>query len=460
MSDLDREPLILSQPGLTLRLSNGGLALQEDMIEVAPGASLELYNMVISSDGVRDLGHSDSEDRGVVYINGEGASAYMEHCTITAVAPAAGEDQQPTIKCHAVLVAGGGRATLDSCTLEAATGSGLHVQGTNSRAFAIGCTAQRCAGDGFSAAGGARVTLQRCSALNNSGAGFCAAGSGARLVAGSLCKAEHNAGPGFHVGQQGYLHAEGGAVARLNQGDGYSAHGAGSHLKAGSACIASANGMQHPGSGSSASSRSSHDSGAVRPNDNGYHGFHASGGAHITAGKRCASSSNAGAGFLAEGPGSYLEVCQGSTAAHNGGVGLGVFKQGLIKAGEKVMSVENGSHGFLAEDTGSLLETGACCRSDHNHESGFMASEHAQLQAGDSCSASSNWEYGLVAADGGQLAVGKDSKAANNYIGGFAAVGHKAKLMHKPGCTSWGNICDDEVQDWVEEEGGSLVAIP
>jgi hypothetical protein len=153
-------------------------------------------------------------------------------------------------------------------------------------------------------------------------------------------------------------------------------------------------------------------------------------------------------------------VGQGSTAAHNGGVGLGVFKQGHIKAGDKVTSVENGSHGFLAEDTGSLLEAGACCRSDHNHESGFMASAHAQLQAGDSCSASSNWEYGLVAADGGQLTVGKDSKAAGNYVGGFAAVGHNAKLLHKPGCTSQGNVCDDEVQDWVEQEGGSLVAVP
>jgi hypothetical protein len=91
--------------GSTVQLYNGVLALPSGcVLMVNPGATLELNQVKISGRGTS--GH------GLVSIRGEGAVATMKGCHVEGTRRLRGSTD-------AVLVADGGKATLEECTLTA-----------------------------------------------------------------------------------------------------------------------------------------------------------------------------------------------------------------------------------------------------------------------------------------------------------------------------------------------------
>jgi hypothetical protein len=194
-------PLVLPA-GLRLHMASASIVLPEGCIlEVGPGASLDLSSVLLTG--------GSAHDKGLVTVRGPGASAFLDQCTIRGASSDEG-------RCHAVLVAEGGAATLDSCTFDAATGDGLRVEATGSTATAVMCTAASCAGAGYSASGGALLTAELSAADGNGSDGFSAAGPETQLKAGPECVAIGNRSAGFSASQGGRLTAFGKCLARNN----------------------------------------------------------------------------------------------------------------------------------------------------------------------------------------------------------------------------------------------------
>jgi hypothetical protein len=164
--------------GITLRLSNGVLSLPPGcVLEVGPGAALELINMEISGQG--------SHEHGLVTVRGPGAVATLQQCRIRGQVI---KDAQGSVKCDAVTVIAGARATLTDCSLTAAAGDGLSVRDAGSSASAADCVANGCGGNGYVVRLGGSLSAVLCTASMNKGAGFIALGNGSRLEAGPACK--------------------------------------------------------------------------------------------------------------------------------------------------------------------------------------------------------------------------------------------------------------------------------
>jgi hypothetical protein len=164
--------------GMTLRLSNGVLSLPPGcVLEVGPGATLELINMEISGQG--------SPEHGLVNVRGPEALATLQQCRIRALVR---KDAQAGVSHDAVHVMSGGKAALTDCTLTAVAGDGLSVKGLGSSATAADCVANGCGGNGYAVRSGGSLSAMLCTASVNKGAGFIASGSGSRLEAGPACK--------------------------------------------------------------------------------------------------------------------------------------------------------------------------------------------------------------------------------------------------------------------------------
>jgi hypothetical protein len=272
---LGGKPPLLKQfvtpAGIHVTLKNGSLDLQPGRpLEVGPGGKLSLQGMQIFGAGV--------PDRGLVHVTGDGASVYLDHCSVTCnldhYNPVTGHQQ----RCHAVMVTGGGQACLTNCTLSAASGHGLKVDGKGSFASADDCTAQHCGMSGFYVGDDtASMTLKRCKSAENQGHGFVANGPGTVLTATS-CAAFDNGGGGFCAFTSAKLvaqkdwEAKESCMAGGNGKSGFMCVGVQSHLEAGPGC---------------------------KSHSNHRHGYSALAGGRLHVRPECAASCNQGAGFHA-----------------------------------------------------------------------------------------------------------------------------------------------------------------
>jgi hypothetical protein len=258
---------LVTPAGIHVTLMNGSLDLQPGRyLEVVPGGKLRLEGMQIFGAGV--------PDRGLVHITGEGASAVLSNCSVTCnldqYNPVTGHQQ----RCQAVMVTGGGQATLRNCTLSAASGHGLKVDGKGSFASADNCAAQHCGMSGFYVGDNtASMTLNCCTSDGNKRHGFHANGPGTVLHT-ICCGAFSNRGHGFYASTAAKLVAQEDCMAGSNGQSGFTCEGVQSHLEAGPGC-------------------ESHISGK--------HGYSALAGGRLYAGPGCVANDNQGAGFHAAG---------------------------------------------------------------------------------------------------------------------------------------------------------------
>jgi hypothetical protein len=253
---------LLIPPGLKLRLLNGALHLPHSVIIlVEPGAELELEGVDIRGRGVHE--------RGLITIEGAGASATLRQCAITGVPGLATKGSKEQVL--GVLIAKGGQAVLQHCTITAATWCGINVQDEGSTAQVSSTMVQQCNGGGFTVHSSGKLKVERSIAHNNKGMGFAATMKGV-LEAGPGCRSERNEGPGFMASWGGRLVAGEGCYAGGNKEHGFVSSLGGSRLVAGPGCIA-----EH----------------------NGGAGFVAEYEAQLQAGPRCTAQNNQGEGFSA-----------------------------------------------------------------------------------------------------------------------------------------------------------------
>jgi hypothetical protein len=318
-------PLLLPT-GLKLRLSNGSLHLPEGMcVLVGQGAELEAVRV--------DFRGSGQERRGIVTVEGEGASAILHQCTITG-----GRIGRYNGEAHGLLVARGGRAALQNCIVQKATASGIQVKGKGSTAVATSTMVTSCAASGFAAVGGGKLVAERCIAHCNAQYGFLSEDKGV-LEAGAGCRSELNEGSGF-VARSGQLVAGEGCYAGRNKHQGYYAFGSGGRLHAGAGCIA-----EH----------------------NGGCGFVTSDSAQLLTGPECTAQHNGYAGF-ATGNQGRLEARPACTAAHNGGVGFLATWHSQLHAARGCNAMHNAEAGFRVQYSAELtVEPG--CRAQGNGKS-------------------------------------------------------------------------------------------
>jgi hypothetical protein len=230
LEDPQRTRNLVIPPGLRLRLCNGALHLPNAVtLVVGPGAELELVGMDIKGRG--------RPERGLITVEGEGASATLCQCTITGVR---GSVTEPSEQAHGLLVAKGGSAVVQQCSVLKATNSGVCVQGASSTATVSRTMVQQCDWHGFLAVSRGKLTIELSIALKNKRSGFCALKDGS-LEAGPECRSEMNGGSGFDACWGGQLVAGEGCYASGNQHGGYSSYLQGSLLQAGPGCIAEHN---------------------------------------------------------------------------------------------------------------------------------------------------------------------------------------------------------------------------
>jgi hypothetical protein len=245
--------------GLRLRLHNGALHLPNLVtVVVGPGAQLELVGMNIEGRGRRD--------RGLVTVEGDGASAVLCQCTITGIRR---RISGPSEQAHGLLVAQGGSAVVQQCSVVRATNCGICVQGEGSTATVSRTMVQQCDANGFSAGARGKLAIELSIALSNRFCGFYA-GVEASLAAGPGCRSERNGASGFTASEAGQLVAGEGCYAGGNKLHGYMSAWPGSLLQAGPGCIAERNASY------------------------GFQAFH---GARLLAGPGCIARHNGRAGF-------------------------------------------------------------------------------------------------------------------------------------------------------------------
>jgi hypothetical protein len=272
-------PLVIP-PGVKLQLSNGSLQLPEDMcVLVGPGAALEAVRV--------DFRGSGQFWKGIVTVEGEGASAILHQCTITG-----GRIGRYNGEAHGLLVAWGGRAALQNCIVQKTTSCGIFVQGEGSTVTATSTMVLRCEGSGFAAKNSGKLVAERCSAHSNMGYGFLSENKGV-LEAGAGCRSEVNEMAGFMAYLSGQLVAGECCYAGWNKDAGYRSEEDGSWLQAGAGCIAEHN----------------------------VFGFYALCRAQLQAGPQCIAQHSQGAGFLVTWSG-HLHAGRGCSAMHNAGGGF------------------------------------------------------------------------------------------------------------------------------------------
>jgi hypothetical protein len=308
---------LLIPPGLKLRLLNGALHLPHSVIIlVGPGAEVELERVDIRGRGIHE--------HGLITVEGAGASATLRQCAITG----GGEGGTVTEQVHGVLVAKGGQAVLQHCTIMKATKCGIHVQNKGSAAQVTSTMVQQCDEHGYLARGRGKLVLERSIAHSNGGDGFCADKRG-MLQAGPGCRSERNGWIGFraHIGAR--LLAGEGCYAGGNGHDGYTAHGLGSRLDAGPGCIA-----EH----------------------NGGTGFVAGAGARLWAGPKCTAQHNMEGGFWARKNG-HLHALRECSAIQNAEAGFQAGGAAALIAESGCRAESNGnssSDQWVQEDRGTL----------------------------------------------------------------------------------------------------------
>jgi hypothetical protein len=318
---------LLIPPGIKIRLSNGSLHMPEDMyVLVGPGAELEAVRVEFRGSG--------KHWKGLITVEGEGASAALHQCAITGVTGGS-----PSHLAHGVLVAKGGRAALQNCVVQQATSRGIWVQGEGSTVTAASTMVQHCGGAGFAAADSGKLVAERCIAHSNTQFGFVGEHSG-MLEAGAGCRAELNGLTGF-LAYSGQLVAREGCYAGWNKGDGYWAYGSGGRLHAGAGCIA-----EH----------------------NGGCGFVTSDSAQILTGPECIAEHNGNAGYSA-GTHGQLKAGAGSVAAHNQGTGFLVTWSGHLHAAMGCSAMHNVEAGFRVQYSNAKLTAEAGCTAEGNGRS-------------------------------------------------------------------------------------------
>jgi hypothetical protein len=234
LEDPGRTHNIVIPAGLRLRLCNGGLHLPNAVtVVVGPGAELELVGMDIKGRG--------RPERGLITVEGAGATATLHQCTITGVRHRVSKRSE---QAHGLLVAQGGSAVVRQCRVLKATKCGICVQGVGSTATVSWAMVEQCDKHGFAARSSGQLTVKIGIALRNKAHGFYAEG-GSSLVAGPGCRSERNEGSGFDATWGGQLVAGEGCYAGGNQHDGFYSSGRsllkGSLLQAGTGCIAEHN---------------------------------------------------------------------------------------------------------------------------------------------------------------------------------------------------------------------------
>jgi hypothetical protein len=288
-------------PGLKLRLCNGSLhMLGLTFVRVGPGAELDAVRVEFRGSG--------QFWKGIVTVEGEGASAILHQCTITG-----SSDDSPEDRAHGLLVAEGGTVALQSCIVQQASECGIQVEGEGSTVSATSTMVLRCEGSGFAAKNSGQLVAERCSAHSNMGYGFLSENKGV-LKAGAGCRSELNEVAGFMADSSGQLVAGEGCFAGWNKGDGYRSYASGSHLQAGAGCSAEHNG----GSGFLAKCR-----------------------AQLQAGPECIARHNRGAGFLAAWSG-HLHAARGCSAVHNAEAGFRVQDDAKLTADPGCKAEGNG----------------------------------------------------------------------------------------------------------------------
>jgi hypothetical protein len=284
--------------GLRLRLSNGALHLPNLVtLVVGPGAELELVGVDIKGRGRRD--------RGLITVEGAGASATLRQCTITGIRRSS---SKPRDCAHGLLVAQGGSAVVQQCSVVRATDCGICVQGEGSTAAVSRTLVQQCDVDGFSVVSDGKLTVELSISLSNTCDGFYAGPKGS-LVAGPGCRSERNGASDFGASRGGQLVAGEGCYAGGNKNNGYSSSNPGSLLQAGPGCIAE------------------HNAGC---------GFQASNGARLSAGPGCIARHNGRAGFsVGFSMGSLCELAA-EPGCHAEGNGKGEEDQWVQEAGSRL----------------------------------------------------------------------------------------------------------------------------
>jgi hypothetical protein len=213
-------------PAFKLRLLNGTVYLSEGVIiGVSPGAALEMVRLTVYG--------TESFEGGLVNVQGQGATALLQQCTIIGPVQERGFSSG-----HAVRVSQGGYVALDRCWLSKAAHCGLSVEGQASTAYARSCFAEWCLSGGYTARDGGHLTAERSVAANNRQSGFYARGKGSIIWAREGCRAEKNKGAGFLASRAGELVAGCGCVAKDNSDHGFFAYGLGSSMQVGPGCVA------------------------------------------------------------------------------------------------------------------------------------------------------------------------------------------------------------------------------
>jgi hypothetical protein len=274
----DLSSLFLLIPrGLKLQLSNGSLHIPGHLyVLVGPGAVLEAVRVEFRGSG--------QYWRGLITVEGEGASANLHQCIITGNRDGSNEDRG-----HGLMVAGGGSV------------------------LAASTMVQHCGEHGFYASSNGKLVAERSIAHSNRKHGFSSRGSGV-LEAGAGCRSELNGEAGFAALYGGQLVAGEGCYAGGNKGDGYCSSESGGRLHAGAGCIA-----EH--------------------NDSS--GFAARFGGHLEAGAACIAAHNQGAGFLATWH-SQLHAARGCAAIYNADAGFEAEDDAELTAGPGCKAEGNG----------------------------------------------------------------------------------------------------------------------
>lgn len=182
----------------------------------------------------------------------DGATLEMADCTVSqcmggvdlggvgTVGEAKGCKVQGSVRAG-VVVRGGAAGDLQRCSVTAAGGQGIVVEGLGSNVAAVECRVHRAAGDAVAAAAGAAMRVHSCHLSESAGGCGAAAAGGGSVVALHACTLEGHAS-GLRVADGGMVRAEDTTISRCVTGAGAHVEGEGSVLQLEGCHISAASG--------------------------------------------------------------------------------------------------------------------------------------------------------------------------------------------------------------------------